>query len=206
MDRLMLQLARPRTHIVSFLKTEEWSEPQMLEPSRREERTTPGVICKPPWGSSPWFGILPVPPALSMLLHRTTGIHRARPERMIAFRPFPGSTWSLPRHSSQIYEGAVSSDESFEHNVPDDDGDCDAAPDDDWEGWETPFSADVSCVSLCGEIVDALGRAQKSRPTDFGIRLDAAPVDEPTSPAPEILTPLTLLSFNSLMSGTRSAG
>ena len=32
------------------------------------------------------------------------------------------------------------------------------------------------------------------------------PVDEPTSPVPEILSPRTLPSFNSLMSGTRLAG
>jgi hypothetical protein len=41
---------------------------------------------------------------------------------MIDFRPFPGSTWSLPRHSSQTYAwgGAVPSDGSVEHNVADD--------------------------------------------------------------------------------------
>ena len=83
-------------------------------------KVTPAVIREPPWVSSPLRQPLPRLPALSTLPQRTTGIHRARPESIIAFRPFPGSTWSLPRHSSQTYGGAVSSDGSFEHNVPDD--------------------------------------------------------------------------------------
>lgn len=58
----------------------------------------------------------PMPPVLP-LLRRTISVHRARPESMITLRPFPGSTRSLSRHSSQTYGGAVPPNGSLEHNV-----------------------------------------------------------------------------------------
>jgi hypothetical protein len=130
------------------------------------------------------------------------------PREYDRFPPFPGSTWSLPRHSGQTYAygGVLPSDGSFKRNVADDNGDWDADADDGWEERESSSSPGVSCISQGGENVDALGGAQRSRSTDFRRRLDAAPGDEPTSPVPEILTPLTPPSLNSLMSSTGSAG
>ena len=56
------------------------------KPSRREERIIPGVIHKPPWGSSPWFQTLPVLLAISMLLHNR---HPSRtPREDDCFPPF----------------------------------------------------------------------------------------------------------------------
>ena len=60
---------------------------------------------------------------------------------------------------------------------------------------ENQPAAEVSCDSLCRENVSALSREQKSRSTVR--RLDAVLIDEPTPP--EILSPPTLPSFNSLM-------
>jgi hypothetical protein len=87
------------------------------------------------------------------------------PSEYDRFPPFPGSTWSLLRHSSQTYAygGALPSDDSFKRNVADDNGDWDADVDNDWEGRESSSLSDVSCVSQGGENVDALGRASGKR-------------------------------------------
>jgi hypothetical protein len=177
---------------VAVLRVWRWTQ------TRKVDRAEPSQ-CVPCWKRpSPLFAHAP----------SSTCRTPREPESMITFRPFPGSTWSLLRHSSQThaYGGVHPSDDSFKRNVADDNGDWDADADDDWEGRESSSSSDVSCVSQGGENIDALGRARRSRFTDFRRRLDAAPGDERMSPVPEILTPLTLPSLNSLMSGTGSAG
>ena len=70
-------------------------------------------------------------PTNATCLVNATPLHDRHPscaDSIIAFHPFPGSTWSLPRHSNQTYRGV--SDASSEDNMADDDSDRDEEDED----------------------------------------------------------------------------